>query len=420
MRMRRIGWKQISILMTFILILSVFPLGIVLADTENTYHRVALTLNCTYDNKPVADVTFNLYLVGDMASDNIIDITDEFKEYSVDFTDVDTSKARELAETLDGYVDRDNIPETLSGTTDEDGVLTLPENGSLEEGVYLCVGEKHEEAGYVYTVEPFLISLPQQLSNGDFNYDVVVSPKIQVIEREDTVDYSVIKVWKDSESADGTVGAISSDAKSSGKRPSSIEVQLVGDGTVYTSVVLNATNNWRYTWENLDASVEWKVVEKDVPDGYSVVSELQNTTYVITNTEITEESTTETTTESSTEPTTEPSTEPTTESTTEPATEPLTEPTTEPVIEPTTEPVTETTTEEITEVTTETTTENITETPTETTTETPTGTPEKLPQTGALRWPIPVLTVSGLLLFVIGWLRYRKYSHGEDVNEKKR
>jgi hypothetical protein len=25
-----------------------------------------------------------------------------------------------------------------------------------------------------------------------------------------------------------------------------------------------------------------------------------------------------------------------------------------------------------------------------------------------------------LLLFVIGWLRNKKYSHGEDVNEEKR
>jgi hypothetical protein len=292
----------------------------------------------------------------------------------------------------------------------------------------------------VYTIEPFLISLPQQLSNGEYNYDVVVSPKIQATEFEDTVDYSVVKVWKDSESEAGTVGSTSGNVETDGKRPSSIEAQLVGDGEVFDTVKLNAANNWRYTWKDLNATVEWKVVEKDVPDGYSVVSELQNTTFVITNTEITEEPTTEVTTENTEAPTTEATTEPekvpTTEATTEPEKEPTTEPTTastteqftEPptnqITETTTEQVTEattvTTTEQITETTTEPTTSNLTEAPAEPTTENTTSTAEKLPQTGLLRWPIPFLTGAGLLLFVIGWIRYKKYSHGDGVNEKKR
>jgi hypothetical protein len=403
--MKKIGCKNISILMTFILILSVFSLSNVLADTEDTNHRVALTLNCNYDNKPLADVTFNLYLVGDMASDNTIDITDEFGNYAVDLAGIDTTKTRELAETLDGYVERDNIRETISGVTDEAGTLTLPQEGSLEEGVYLCVADQHRVGNEVYTIEPFLISLPQQLSNGEYNYDVVVSPKIQATEFENTVDYSVVKVWKDSESEAGTVGSTSGNVETDGKRPSSIEAQLVGDGEVYETVTLNAANNWRHTWEDLDASVEWRVVEKEVPAGYSVVTELENTTFVITNTELTEEPTTE---------------EPTTETTTEVTTERSSQATTEQITETTTEVTTEKITEQVTEATTEVTTYNTTETPTETTTATNKTTETKLPQTGMLRWPIPFLTGAGLLLFVIGWIRYRKYSHGDGVNEKKR
>jgi hypothetical protein len=179
----------------------------------------------------------------------------------------------------------------------------------------------------------------------------------------------------------------------------------VGDGEVYETVTLNAANNWRHTWEDLDASVEWRVVEKEVPAGYSVVTELENTTFVITNTELTEEPTTE---------------EPTTETTTEVTTERSSQATTEQITETTTEVTTEKITEQVTEATTEVTTYNTTETPTETTTATNKTTETKLPQTGMLRWPIPFLTGAGLLLFVIGWIRYRKYSHGDGVNEKKR
>jgi outer membrane biosynthesis protein TonB len=112
-----------------------------------------------------------------------------------------------------------------------------------------------------------------------------------------------------------------------------------------------------------------------------VASELQDTTFVITNTEIPEEQE-EPTTEQE-EPTTEP---------TEPTTEPE-QPTTQ-ITEPSTEPATSAPkTAEI---------------------------PEKLPQTGALRWPIPVLTVVGILLFTAGWFRYRRHAHGENAHEKKR
>lgn len=44
-----------------------------------------------------------------------------------------------------------------------------------------------------------------------------------------------------------------------------------------------------------------------------------------------------------------------------------------------------------------------TEPTTQPTTAEPTTKPEELPQTGVLRWPIPLLAVSGVLLFSIGW-----------------
>lgn len=49
----------------------------------------------------------------------------------------------------------------------------------------------------------------------------------------------------------------------------------------------------------------------------------------------------------------------------------------------------------------------------------PTSTPgdEKLPQTGMLRWPIPVMTVSGVVLFSIGWALFfmKRRKNGRDA-----
>ena len=67
------------------------------------------------------------------------------------------------------------------------------------------------------------------------------------------------------------------------ERPREIIVQLLKDGKVYDTVTLNKDNNWRYTWASLDDRYEWLVTEKE-PSGYTVKTELRGITFVITNT----------------------------------------------------------------------------------------------------------------------------------------
>ena len=57
-----------------------------------------------------------------------------------------------------------------------------------------------------------------------------------------------------------------------------------------------------------------------------------------------------------------------------------------------------------------------TTTPTASTTSTPTGRPiSRLPQTGQLRWPVPVLAGMGLVFLLIGWiLSKRQEKRNED------
>ena len=66
---------------------------------------------------------------------------------------------------------------------------------------------------------------------------------------------SVRKVWED-------------DNDAAGKRPSSITVQLIEDGTVVRTVSLRESNLWSHTFKNLDASKTYTVQEIAV-DGYT-------------------------------------------------------------------------------------------------------------------------------------------------------
>ena len=55
-----------------------------------------------------------------------------------------------------------------------------------------------------------------------------------------------------------------------GSHPDSITVQLMNGDTIVDEQTLSDANSWFYQWNDLDYSVEsdWKVVEKDVPDGW--------------------------------------------------------------------------------------------------------------------------------------------------------
>lgn len=135
--------------------------------------------------------------------------------------------------------------------------------------------------------------------------------------------------------------------------PEEVTVTLLKDGDAVESVRLNEGNKWYHRWDNLDSQHAWSVVESAVPEGYTVSYEVSQMTVIITNT--------------GTYTPEEPSAPTDTTDTTKPV---APEDTTKP--KPTS--------------------------PQESTTE-----PDKLVQTGQLNWPVPVFSISGLVLFSIGW-----------------
>lgn len=72
------------------------------------------------------------------------------------------------------------------------------------------------------------------------------------------------------------------------KRPKTVTVELLKNGTRFDSVVLSEENGWIYTWENLekiDANGEyitWSINEKTV-EGYTANIVLEGYTFVLTN-----------------------------------------------------------------------------------------------------------------------------------------
>ncbi len=272
------------ILLCMLMILLVLPIQILAAGVIELERDVILTISYTNDTEALTGAEFSIYRVADVDAYaySQFTLTEEFSGSNVSVNNLDNSGWRDAADTLAGYVQLNGIIPLDSGSTDPEGRLTFPTEKSVGEkmkpGLYLVIGERHEQNGYRYTAEPFLISLPAiDAVKNEWNYHVEVSPKSdsEIIPSPDIpvfpdVDRKVIKVWED----DGYEH----------NRPEQITVVLLRNGKVYDRVVLDSSNRWTHRWDDLDIRDRWTVVEETVPDGYTVSVKQEGITFVITNT----------------------------------------------------------------------------------------------------------------------------------------
>ena len=198
-------------------------------------------------------------------------LTGDFAGYPVSLEDLDSSGWRALAQTLDAYVGRDSLAPFKTAVTDAAGKAAFEH---LPVGLYLVTGDRYEEGDHTYIPEAFMASLPGLGQETDeWIYDMTAACKYnsdQDSGEDGSLSRKVLKVWND----DGHES----------KRPESIRVQLLKDGQVYDTVTLNAENNWRHTWSDLDKDSNWEVTEYDTPSGYTVSVDRQGITFVMTNT----------------------------------------------------------------------------------------------------------------------------------------
>ena len=133
----------------------------------------------------------------------------------------------------------------------------------LAENVFLGTFRKGESA--TLKVE---LSVPIELENRFANRVGEVDWVFHA-EAYNESQLSVRKVWSDGNSAHAD---------------DSITVNLLKDGQVEQTAVLNANNGWAYTFDRLVEGFTWTVEEAQVPAGYTASYETVGTTVTITNT----------------------------------------------------------------------------------------------------------------------------------------
>lgn len=244
------------------------------AQPRDLGESVGLTLYYRDEDTPVTDVSFQIYLVATLDATGKLNVIDPFLSLLASKDLDDPEQWQAIADSLEGYVLRDQIPATDSGKTDQNGVLIFPsENRVLAQGLYLVLGESHTQDGIYYESSPFLVTLPAQDPTSDgWLYRVGANVKYESFEISEEPEFTTRKVLK-----------IWNDEGYESQRPKDIVVQLLRDGQLYASVTLNQENNWRYTWTKLESGHKWTVVEQ-VPNGYRVLVDRVGNAFLLTNT----------------------------------------------------------------------------------------------------------------------------------------
>ena len=271
-RIRRMTAALLSVLAVCLLL----PLQALAAGSIDLNQDVSLTISYQDGNTPLVGAEFDIFLVATVDEYGELTTTKDFDQFNVNIRGENDDAWRTLASTLEGYVLRDGIAPTDSGKTNDKGLVSFPTTGkSLKAGLYLVLGHRHTQNGFRYDPAPFMVMLPgSDKENNSWAYDVTVNAKSDSSPIPDnlddhTIDRKVLKVWAD----DGHEK----------DRPKEVIVQLLRDGKVYDNVTLNAANNWRHTWTELDDRYTWTIVEKEL-EGYTVEVTREGITFVVTNT----------------------------------------------------------------------------------------------------------------------------------------
>lgn len=129
-----------------------------------------------------------------------------------------------------------------------------------------------------------------------------------------------------------------------GIRPEYVTAVLYRNGVEFSTAVLNEQNNWQFVWNDLSMTADWKIEEQNVPGGYTVSYTESNDIVTITNTYT-------------------------------------------PILTGTSSSGSHSLSSASGLIT---------------------GSSDKLPQTGMLLWPVPVLGISGIVIFIAGWFIYKR------------
>jgi len=273
MAKRRMG------IIAFILCICLYliPCQVQAASTSDAKEPISTNENCSltisYCSGGIAfsELPVNLYKIADVSADYQYTLTSSFEKSNLILNGIQTvGEWNVIRSTLETYILANDITAGFNAKTDFEGKASFD---ALKPGLYLAITERIIQDETTYVFDSALIALPGLSADGLWQYQVDITSKSEIIppSRDDEeIELKVLKLWK----GDGGRSA----------RPATIEIEIFRNGTSYQTATLSENNHWTYTWSAKDDGSDWKVVERNIPTGYTMTIEERETSFVLTNT----------------------------------------------------------------------------------------------------------------------------------------
>ena len=259
--------------------------AVAIFDTSKTG---GLTItHISVDDELIPGVTSHLYLVATVDEYGKYTITDEFKGcfsdpdfFNNNFEYDDWKSCVEYDEASDSdklkdYITTNGISEVASLTSDDAGKTYYT---GLTLGIYYVLSDKAVQEEYTHSFVNFVYPVPLMEKDSEtaqlsINYNPSVSPKKSKVKNDVMVHCSIRKRWNDS--------------GNTSHRPESVTFNIYCDGEFKETVVLSSENDWNYVWSQ--AGLHDYTVEEVAPgSGYTssmnIIQNGHDFEYICTNT----------------------------------------------------------------------------------------------------------------------------------------
>ena len=252
--------KKLNYLLCVIPLLLCFALLMPL--TVNAEKQNSITLHCRHSSDAVENMRWRIYKVGERRNGNFC-LTGPFMNYPINLVDMSADNISGAAKAMESLIIGSRMPCLAESRTDKNGSAVFR---GLDAGLYFAVSKSVRDGAYTRRADPIFFEVTET------NYESSIFPKVYSTATlaDEIVHYTVKKIWIDSDNS-----YIS--------RPVDITVDIYRDDELAETVILNESNNWTYEWTFKKQDAEWRVVERTIPRKYAVYVDYNSTQYLIKN-----------------------------------------------------------------------------------------------------------------------------------------
>ena len=239
------------------------------SEPINVNQECTLTLSYICDGTAFEDVSVKLYKIADVSSDFQYTLTSNFESSALILNGIRTNgEWNAIRSTLEAHIIADNIKTDTIAKTDSEGLVCFE---TLKPGLYLAVVGNVTDGEITCFFDSALVALPGLSTEGDWQYQVTVTSKSEMIPPSDEeMELKVLKLWKGDEGRNS--------------RPKNIEVEIFKNGMSHKKIILTKDNNWSYSWTAKNDGTKWTVIERSTPSGYTMTVENRDNSFILTNT----------------------------------------------------------------------------------------------------------------------------------------